>query len=147
MDSPPAVSPDKAKFGQNYNWGRAARQYVKIRCVLRKNREARFRRLNESVPVMNVKTAKIIALTISGLAFAIGFSDLQENMFFWLGRPVGAIALIAFFIFMLLEKEYALMDEQEHAMRANFKIKMNSTASEGSNKEICAPALTTAALH
>ena len=58
---------------------------------------------------------KYLLLTVSLLSFAIGFSDLQENIIFWLGRPVGAIAMIAYFILVLLEKEYALFDEGDGA--------------------------------
>jgi hypothetical protein len=120
----------------------------KIRCVLTKKREADLPRANETVRVMNVKKVKNIGLAISLLGFAIGFSDLRENIFFWLGRPVGAIAFIAFFIFLLLEKEYAIMDEQDRARFATLNFKTNSApASKGSNKEIRAPALTTAVSH
>lgn len=62
---------------------------------------------------------KYIALTISLVAFAVGFSDAQENMLFWLGRPIGAIAMVAFFIGTLLEKEYAIYDQQNPVETAN----------------------------
>jgi hypothetical protein len=93
---------------------------------------------------MNVNAAKKIALTISVIAFAIGFSDLRENLLFWLGRPVGAIALIAYFIFMLLEKEYAILDEQNCAAKPATISESKSVLQGDSNKETCAPALTTA---
>lgn len=56
---------------------------------------------------------KNILLTLSLVAFAIGFSDFQENMFFWSGRPVGAILFGLYMIFMVLEKPSALFDQQE----------------------------------
>ena len=64
---------------------------------------------------------KNIALAISIAGFVIGFSDLRENIFFWLGRPVGAIGFIVFFICALLEKESALLDEQERLRLAEIK--------------------------
>lgn len=97
---------------------------------------------------MNVKKIKNIALTISILGFAIGFSDLQENIFFWMAPPVGAVGFVTFFILTLLEKEYELLDEQERTRFASLTIKTNSIAtSRSSIKETCSPALTTAASH
>ena len=100
---------------------------------------------------MNIKKVKNFALAISIFAFAIGFSDLQENMFFWMGLPVGAVAFIVFFLFMLLEKEYAILDEQERLKFADLKKHRQPipivTASKASNKESYAPALTTATSH
>lgn len=81
---------------------------------------------------------KYIPLTISLLAFAIGFSDLQENIFFWLARPVGAIAFIVFFILFLLEEDYALFDESE-AANENRSLEVDSAKS--SNPNPGAPAL------
>lgn len=89
---------------------------------------------------------KNIALALSILGFAIGFSNLQENIYFWLGRPVGAIFFIVYFIFALLEKEYGLLDEQERAKLNALNVEKQS-ASQGSKKETCAPALTTAVSH
>jgi hypothetical protein len=87
----------------------------------------------------HVMKIKHIALGISVFGFVIGFSELQDNMFFWLGKPVGAISFIAFYIFMLLEKEYALFDADQ---RVELKI-----SSGNSQMETCAPALTTAPTH
>ncbi len=71
---------------------------------------------------------KSILLCVSLLAFAVGFSDLQENIVFWLGRPVGAIAFVAYFILMLLEKEFALFDETDGANVKRFQeIKTRSS--------------------
>jgi hypothetical protein len=82
---------------------------------------------------------KNIALATSIFAFVIGFSDLQNNMFFWLGKPIGAIFFIAYYIFMLLDKEYAILDAQTSA-----ELKRSPGNSQ---METCAPALTTAATH
>ena len=98
---------------------------------------------------MNIKKVKNIALTISLIAFAIGFSDGGESMFWYLGRPVGAILFAVFMIFMVLEKETALLDEQQRAEKKGIE-KFLGTATEfpkSSHKENCAPALTTATSH
>lgn len=81
---------------------------------------------------------KNIALAISIFGFVIGFSEIQENMFFWLGKPVGAIAFILYFICMVLEKEYAIMDTQTGAQEKSSGV---------IQKETCAPALTKAHSH
>ena len=120
----------------------------KIRLVCAKNREADLHGANETGGAMNVTKAKNIALAISLIAFAIGFSDFRENMFFWMGRPVGAIAFIIFFIFALLEKEYALLDEQERTKFAALNIQTDSIpTAKQSNQETYPPALTAATSH
>jgi len=117
-----------------------------MRSVFAKKREAAIRIQDETVCVMNVNQAKKVALTVSVIAFAIGFSDLRENIVFWMGLPVGAIAFIVFFIFMLLEKEYALLDEQDRVAKKAFTRipEIRSRPERTSTKETCAPALTTA---
>lgn len=55
---------------------------------------------------------KNIFLTIGLIAFAIGFSDMGESVFWYLSRPVGAILFMLFMILNLLEKETALFDQQ-----------------------------------
>ena len=90
---------------------------------------------------------KNIDLTISLIAFAIGFSDFQENMVLWLSRPVGAILLIVYFIFNLLEKESALLDEQERVKFDSFKNATEAKGSKKISKESYNPALTTASSH
>ncbi|MDB6029393.1 MAG: hypothetical protein JWM68_5616 [Verrucomicrobiales bacterium] len=121
----------------------------KIRSIYGKKREAGFLPVQQAVCVMNVKHVKKIALTISILGFTVGFSDLQENIYFWLGRPVGAIAFIVFFIFMVLENEFALLDEQESNKVVNSADQSSrSTArTTSSNKENRTPALTTSSSH
>lgn len=71
---------------------------------------------------------KYIALTVSLLSFALGFSDLQENMFFELMRPVGAIAFIVFFIFAILGREFSILDQQE-ALKLRSLNRRDSSAS------------------
>ena len=60
---------------------------------------------------------KNIFLAASLLEFAIGFSDLRPNIFFDLGRPLGAILFGLFLIAMVFENESALSDEQARAQR------------------------------
>lgn len=55
---------------------------------------------------------KNVFLTISLVSFAIGFISTGESIFWYLGLPVGAIFFGLFMIFMILEKETALLDEQ-----------------------------------
>ncbi len=64
---------------------------------------------------MRIKT---ILLTVSLVAFAIGFSDGGESTFWYMGRPLGAVFFILFFILTLLEREYDLLDEQNRAEEA-----------------------------
>ena len=88
---------------------------------------------------------KNLALTISLVSFVIGFSDLQENLFFWLGRPVGAIAFICYFICMVLEKESALFDaEQKVGQSASPKASGAASKAESARH---AGVLTVAANH
>jgi hypothetical protein len=56
---------------------------------------------------------KNLLLTASLISFAIGFSDLQESMLFWLGRPFGAILFGLYLIALVLEEPSALFDKQE----------------------------------
>jgi hypothetical protein len=54
-----------------------------------------------------------IFLALAVISFVIGATDLAENMFFYLGRPVGAISFILFLIFQFLQKETALYDADQ----------------------------------
>jgi uncharacterized membrane protein YtjA (UPF0391 family) len=58
---------------------------------------------------------KHIFLTLALVEFVIGFSDLRPTTFFYLGRPLGAIFFGLFLIAQMLEKESALLDEQNRA--------------------------------
>ncbi len=58
---------------------------------------------------------KYIFLALALVEFAIGFSDLRPTTFFLLGRPLGAILLGLFLVAQLLERESALLDEQNRA--------------------------------
>ena len=93
---------------------------------------------------MNVKN---IALVTSLAGFAVGFSDLQENIFFWMGRPVGAIAFIVFLTFALLESETTVHKTRRGRKASEFtKLqRIPRVQKRTSDKETCAPALTTAA--
>lgn len=76
---------------------------------------------------MNRKTIKNIALAVSLLAFAIGFTDADESLFY-LGRPVGSILFAVFMIFTVLEKETDLLDEQTKASDNEIKISADNSA-------------------
>ncbi|EEF62866.1 hypothetical protein [Pedosphaera parvula] len=56
---------------------------------------------------------KKILLTCSLIALGIGFSDVGEASQWGLGRPLGAVFFILYFIVMLLEKESALYDAEQ----------------------------------
>ena len=58
---------------------------------------------------------KNILLTLALIELAIGFSNLRHTTFFYLGLPLGAILFGLFMITQLLEKESALLDEQNRA--------------------------------
>lgn len=59
---------------------------------------------------------KYVFLTLSLIETAIGLSDARQNIFFYLGLPIGAILLGLFLIAQVLEKESALYDEQNRAL-------------------------------
>ena len=84
---------------------------------------------------------KNVALVLSLVAFAVGFSDAQENIWFYAGRPVGAILFAIFMVFAALEKVTAEYD-QEHEPLSSSK-----TAEQVKTKETRAPALTMASTH
>jgi hypothetical protein len=63
---------------------------------------------------------KNIFLSASLVEFAIGFSDAQPNVFFYLGRPLGAIFFWLFLLCVFLEKEVALFDEQNRAAELEY---------------------------
>ena len=98
---------------------------------------------------MNIKNVKKIALAISLFAFAIGFSDAGETIFWEMGRPVGAILFAVYMIFMVLEKETVLLDEQQSVAKHEIQKspRDRSEPQKNSNKENCAPVLTTATSH
>jgi hypothetical protein len=58
---------------------------------------------------------KNIILALGLIEFAIGFSNLRPTTFFYMGPPLGAILLGLFLVAQLLEKESALLDEQNRA--------------------------------
>lgn len=121
----------------------------KIRFVLAKNGKAEVHHTREIVCVMKVKNVKNIALATSLVAFAIGFSEGGETMFWHLGRPVGAILFAVYMIFMVLEKETALLDEQQRVAKGKIEgsFGIATRLQKSSHKENCAPALTTASSH
>ena len=87
--------------------------------------------------VHRMKNMKNIALAVTIISFAIGFSDLQENVLFWVGRPTGAIFAIVYFLFVVLEKPFAEFDKENQTPK--------SAAPKHFTKERTSPALTTAA--
>ena len=58
---------------------------------------------------------KYIFLALALVEFAIGFSNLRPTTLFYLGPPLGAIFFGLFLITQILEKESALLDEQNRA--------------------------------
>jgi len=62
-----------------------------------------------------------IFLTVAIVTFAIGASELGDNIFFYMGRPVGAIFFVLFMIFQFLQKETALYNEQHEMQPAPVK--------------------------
>jgi hypothetical protein len=68
---------------------------------------------------------KKVLLTGSLIALAIGFSDFGEACQWALALPLGAVCFILYFIVMLLEKETALYDAEQHQAPANLKPSRN----------------------
>ena len=90
--------------------------------------------------------AKKIFLITSLIAFGIGFSEAQENVFFWMGRPLGAILFGLFLVFHILEKESLLFEEQQQDARQEKPVARPPT--KRSDKGVAAtPALTLAQNH
>lgn len=58
---------------------------------------------------------KYILLVLSLIELTIGLSNARQNIFFYLGLPVGAALFGLFLIAQVLEKESALYDEQSRA--------------------------------
>ncbi len=82
---------------------------------------------------------KNIFLTLSLVAFVVGFSDPGESALWSVGLPVGAILFCLFMIFNLLEKETALLDDQNReaaAKRNPANGKVFSPALEKSTKPV-----------
>jgi hypothetical protein len=82
-----------------------------------------------------------IALILSLVAFAIGFSDASDNILVLSGRPVGAILFMIFMVFTTLEKVTAEYD------REHLTLSSSNTAEQVKTKETRAPALATATSH
>ena len=62
------------------------------------------------------KIPKILLIS-SVLIFGLGLLDWQESLFWYALRPVGAILLLEYIIFQLLDKEVALFDDEERAKK------------------------------
>jgi hypothetical protein len=77
-----------------------------------------------------MKNLPKIFLVSSAIAFAIGLSDLAENRFFYMGRPVGAILFVLFMIFQFLQKETALYDAEEQKKLAGLKVETKAPMPE-----------------
>jgi len=58
---------------------------------------------------------KHIFLTLALVEFAMGSSDLRSTPLFFLGPPLGAILFGLFLMAQRLEREPALLDEQNRA--------------------------------
>jgi len=90
---------------------------------------------------------KNLFLTIALITFAIGFFGTGESILYYMGLPVGAIFFMLYMVFTVLEKESALLDEQQKESDERIEKHLRSrdvAASKTSDKENCAPVLTTA---
>ena len=68
--------------------------------------------MNQTMPMIR---SKFVFLTLSLVALAIGFCNVGQNVFVYLGLPVGAILFGLFMIFQVLEKESTLFEEQQYS--------------------------------
>ena len=90
---------------------------------------------------------KNVFLTISLVFFAIGLSQGGESIFWYMGLPTGAVFFGLFMIFMLLEKETALLDEQNRKSVSKIEQSLDNKSSATSDQGNCATKLTTAHSH
>ena len=87
---------------------------------------------------MTIKTKLLLALSL--VAFALGFTDLYWGV----GRPIGAILLGLFMIFKVLEKEAALFDQEQNQHKAQ-AAKSREVPATASSKGLRGAALATRA--
>jgi len=85
---------------------------------------------------MTIKTKLLLILSL--IAFAVGFTDLYWGV----GKPIGAILLGLFMIFKVLEKEAALFDQEESQHQAQAE-KLREVPAASSSKEFRGAALAT----
>jgi hypothetical protein len=91
---------------------------------------------------------KYIFLTLSLIELAIGFSNAQQNAFFYLGLPVGVILFGLFLIATVFEKESALYDEQRRAAEQARNAGATRTKPSSMRRKVKSdPALTMAHSH
>jgi hypothetical protein len=79
---------------------------------------------------------KYIALAMVVLGFGISLNTGLDARFIYLARPVAAVAFIVFMICTLLEKESAILDEQERdklSVNKSFPVFAPRTASPRGN--------------
>jgi hypothetical protein len=92
---------------------------------------------------------KYVFLSLSAIAFTVGFSGAGPNIYVYLGLPVGAIMFCLFLIFQFLQEESALYDEQNRA--ANLARLASASAAfpvqSSRRKETRGPIFTTAHSH
>jgi hypothetical protein len=72
-----------------------------------------------------------IFLALAIIEFIIGSTELAENNFFYLGRPLGAIFFILFMIFRFTNKEVESYDQDQEARLTAIKAQAKSTKSPG----------------
>ena len=85
---------------------------------------------------MTIKTKLLLALSL--IAFALGFTDLYWGV----GKPVGAILLGLFMIFKVLEKEAALFDQEQSQQQARAE-KLGEVPATSSSKDLRGTTLAT----
>lgn len=81
---------------------------------------------------------KHIFLALSLSAFAVGFNS-GDSIYLGVGLPAGAILLILFMIFNLLEKESAILDEQRRAAKLDWALdpSVSPSVKKNTDKEYC----------
>jgi hypothetical protein len=96
-----------------------------------------------------MKESKYSFLVLAVIALAAGFINAQTSFWIYLGLPVGTILFGLFLVTRVLEKEWALYDEQNRA--PVYAHQPGSVASQQSKiipQEVAHhPALTTASPH
>lgn len=93
-----------------------------------------------------MKPSQIFLIT-SILTFGVGLMDPGESVFWFMMRPIGAVLFLLYFIFQLLDKEAALLDEQERKKMELLSRHMKQPARIAPSPAGSPRPLTTAALH
>ena len=93
-----------------------------------------------------MKPSQIFLIT-SIVTFGVGLLDPGESVFWFMMRPIGAVLFMLYFIFQLLDKEVALLDEQERKKMELLSRHIQQPAPIKPSPARSSRPLTTAALH